>query len=158
MTLDPALFRSILGRFATGVAILTAQEEDGTDHGMTVSAFSSLSLDPPLVLACVERTTVMHRVLTTADRFAISILAEGQEALSRRFSEPIDDRFDGIGIRRGVTGAPLIEQAVATLECTLQDRLPGGDHVIYTGLVLTGDVHGGPPLIYYRSGYTTLGA
>lgn len=157
MVFDPARFRSILGHFATGVTIVTARDGDGRDHGMTASAFCSLSLDPPLVLACVEKTTEMHRVLTTATQFAVNILAHDQEALSRRFAEQMDDRFEGIGFSRGVTGAPLLHDVAGTLECELHDRLPGGDHQIYVGEVIAGQVLGGRPLIYYRGGYTMLG-
>ncbi len=157
MPFDPALFRSILGHFATGVTIVTARDDDLRDHGMTASAFCSLSLDPPLVLACVERTTEMYRVLSTVTQFAVNVLREDQEALSRRFAEIMDDRFEGIGFDRGLTGAPLLHDVVATLECRLRDRLPGGDHQIFVGEVISGEVLGGRPLIYYRGGYTMLG-
>jgi flavin reductase (DIM6/NTAB) family NADH-FMN oxidoreductase RutF len=156
MTFDPARFRSILGRFASGVTVVTTRDESGRDHGMTVSAFCSLSLEPPLVLACVDRTTEMHAILSDASTFAANILSEEQEALSRRFSEKMDDRFDGVGFRRGVTGAALLDDVSATLECNLVDRHEGGDHTIYVGEVIAGDPHEPRPLVYYRGGYTAL--
>jgi flavin reductase (DIM6/NTAB) family NADH-FMN oxidoreductase RutF len=158
MPFDPALFRSILGRFASGVTVLTTRDASGMDHGMTVSAFCSLSLQPPLVLACIERTTEMHPVLGAASHFVINILSERQEALSRRFSERIQDRFEGIGFQRGITGAPLLDDVVATLECSLREKHDGGDHDIFVGEVIAGEAHGGRPLLYYRGGYTRLDA
>lgn len=156
MPFDSSQFRSILGRFASGVTIVTAQDGGGLDHGMTVSSFCSLSLEPPLVLACIEQSTEMRRVLESSTHFAVNVLAEDQEALSRRFSELLHGRFDGIGFHRGVTGAPLLEDVVATLECEIRDRYPGGDHDIYVGEVIAGEVLAGRPLVYYRGGYTTL--
>ena len=102
--IDAATFRSTLGRFATGVTILTARDDSGRDHGMTVSAFCSVSLDPPRVLCCVERSADMFPVITKAQRFAINILATAQEAISRRFAEERDDRFDGLGPARRQRG------------------------------------------------------
>ncbi len=156
MSFDPAQFRSMLGRFASGVTILTTRDGGGVDHGMTVSAFCSLSLEPPLVLACIEHTTEMHRVLQSATHFAVNVLSEDQEPMSRRFSELLQGRFEGIGFHRGITGAPLLEDVVATIECEIRNQCPGGDHDIYVGEVIAGEVLGGRPLIYYRGGYTRL--
>lgn len=156
MPVDSSQFRSILGRFASGVTIVTARDGGGLDHGMTVSSFCSLSLEPPLVLACIEQSTEMRRVLESAEQFAVNVLSEDQEPLSRRFAELLLGRFDGIGFHRGVTGAPLLEDVLATLECEIRDRFRGGDHDIYVGEVIAGEVLGGRPLIYYRGGYTRL--
>lgn len=157
MTVDQATFRSILGRFASGVTVVTAQDGD-VDHGMTASAFCSLSLDPPLALVCVEHAARMHDVLERVDAFAVNMLAADQEAVSRRFAEqPDDGRFDGLGFDRGVTGAPLLHDTLAWLECELVDRHPGGDHTIFVGRVVaaeSGEVD--RPLLYYRGGYTQL--
>lgn len=157
MAIDPDEFRAALGRFATGVTILTARDAGGRDHGMTASAFCSVSLMPPLVLACVDRAAEMHDVLRGTAHFGISVLAEGQEALSRRFAElPSGGRFDGIGFTRAESGVVLIEEAIGHLDCRLLERHDAGDHTIYVGEVQWSRVSGGRPLLYYRGGYAQL--
>lgn len=154
--IDPDTFRAILGRFAAGVTVVTVRDAAGTDHGMTVSAFASVSLEPPLVLACIARDAQMHAALGEAASFGISILASTQEALSRRFSDPLPDRFDGIGYRRGKSGVVLLDDALATLDCTLVQRHPAGDHTIVIGQVEEGACRHASPLLYYRGGYAQL--
>ena len=155
--IDPETFRTILGRFATGVTVVTIRDADGIDHGMTVSAFSSVSLVPPLVLVCIGHASDMHPFMSGIDRFGASILASSQEALSRRFSDPLPDRFDGVGYRRGTTGVALLDEALATVECTIVARHPAGDHTIVVGEVEHGSVGDTTtPLLYYRSGYARL--
>ena len=116
--LDASSFRSVLGRFASGIVVVTVRDPEGKDHGMTVSAFTSVSLEPPLVLVCVDRGATMHDSLYAAERFAINLLSDQQEALSRRFAETRDDRFDGVGYTRDVSDAALLDDALASLECT----------------------------------------
>ena len=130
MTIDSDTFRAVLGRFASGVTILTARDAGGRDHGMTVSAFCSVSLAPPLVLACVDRAATMYELLPDLEHVGFSILAAGQEALSRRFAELESDRFEGLGYARGERGVVLFEDALAHLECRVRDRHPAGDHTI----------------------------
>jgi flavin reductase (DIM6/NTAB) family NADH-FMN oxidoreductase RutF len=154
--IDPALFRSVLGRFASGVSVVTARDRERTDHGMTVSAFCSLSLDPLLVLICVEHNTVLHGVIADATQFTVNILAAGQESISRRFSEQIDDRFEGIGYTRGVTGCAILGGVLGYLECDIDARYPGGDHTIIVGKVIAAAANKGSPLLYYRGGYAQL--
>jgi flavin reductase (DIM6/NTAB) family NADH-FMN oxidoreductase RutF len=156
MSVDPDEFRSVLGRFASGVAVLTARSPDGRDHGMTVSAFCSLSLVPPLVLACIDRGADMHELLREATHFGISILAEEQEALSRRFAEVPSNRFDGVGYSRGESGVAMLDDALAHLECTRLEHYDAGDHTIYIGEVERAEAMPGRPLLYYRGGYTQL--
>ncbi len=156
MVFDPAAFRSVLGRFASGVTVVTARDAAGTDHGMTVSSFCSLSLDPPLVLLCVEHSTEMHGVLHEASAFAVNVLSGDQEALARRFAEVMPDRFDGVGFSRGVTGTALLADVLATIECEQRQRYPGGDHTIFTGEVVASSSSAGRPLLYYRGGYAQL--
>lgn len=156
MPVDQATFRSVLGRFASGVTIVTVREGE-IDHGMTASAFCSLSLDPPLTLVCIERSTRMHEILARVDRYAVNLLTSNQEALSRRFAEPPDDsRFDGVGFDRGITGAPLLGDVLAHLECELVARHPGGDHTIIVGRVIAAAAADARPLLYYRGGYAAL--
>lgn len=150
----------MLGRFASGVTILTVRDAAGTDHGMTVSAFCSVSLSPPLVLACIDKTADMYDLLERASYFGISILAEGQEALSRRFAEPSPEteggRFEGVGFTRGDTGVALLDDALAHMECRRLRRHDAGDHGIYVGEVETATYGTERPLLYYRGGYAQM--
>ncbi|GJG85556.1 flavin reductase [Gemmatimonadetes bacterium T265] len=153
---SPDDFRATLGRFATGVTVVTATA-GGRDYGMTVSAFASLSLDPPMVLVCVDRAATMHGVLADDSVFAVNMLAAGQEALSRRFaSGDPTDRFAGVGYTRGALGAPLLDGTLAWLECRVEARHAGGDHSIVVGAVAEVGVREARPLLYYRSGYASL--
>jgi flavin reductase (DIM6/NTAB) family NADH-FMN oxidoreductase RutF len=156
MAVDPDTFRAALGRFASGVTIVTTRDGDGRDHGMTVSAFCSVSLEPPLVLACIGHEASMHGVALQADRFGVSILAVGQEPLARRFADQRSDRFEGIGYSRGRLGVALLDEALAHLECTVVDRRDAGDHTIIVGRVEAALCFQGRPLLYYRGGYTQL--
>jgi flavin reductase (DIM6/NTAB) family NADH-FMN oxidoreductase RutF len=156
MAIDPDEFRAVLGRFASGVTILTARDSEGRDHGMTVSAFCSASLVPPLVLACIDRSADMHDVLRKASHFGISILAEGQEALSRRFAELPAGRFDGIGYSRAESGVVLLDDALGHMECRRVDRYDAGDHAIFVGEVEWASCRQDRPLLYYRGGYAQL--
>lgn len=150
------LFRALLGRFATGVTVLTARAVDGRPFGMTANAVASVSLDPPLVLVCVDRTRDMHPVLRTAPRFALSVLAEDQEPVSRRFAEDSDDRFAGIPVIEGPHALPLVAGAVAHIVCAMRDAVAAGDHTIFIGLVTGGTAFDRPPLTYFRAGYGRL--
>lgn len=156
MTIDADAFRSVLGRFATGVTVLTARDEEGHDHGMTVSAFCSVSLAPPLVLACVDKTASMYGVLLRTDRIGVSFLAASQEALSRRFADPDFGRFDGIGYARGESGVVLIDESLGHLECRVVDRRDAGDHTIFVAEVERAGARDERPLLYYRGGYALL--
>ena len=156
MALGPDDFRSVLGRFASGVTILTARDTEGHDHGMTVSAFCSASLVPPLVLACIDRAADMHAIIKRASHFGVSVLEEGQEALSRRFAELPSGRFDGIGYSRAESGVILLDDAIAHLECSVVDRHDAGDHRICVGQVEWATCGQERPLLYYRGGYAQL--
>jgi flavin reductase (DIM6/NTAB) family NADH-FMN oxidoreductase RutF len=155
--LSPDLFRSALSRFPSGVTVVTARDRAGTDHGMTVSAFCAVSLVPPLVLICVEHTARLHDALQGCTHFAVNVLADDQEALSRRFAEQEEGRFEGLAHSRGLTGSVLIDGAVAAYECAIRDRFPGGDHTIVTAEVVAVAVRDGTPLVHHRGGYTRPG-
>ena len=157
MTIDPDTFRSVLGRFASGVTVVTARNESGRDYGMTVSAFCSVSLVPPLVLVCIEQSASSHDALLETSHFAINILAADQEPISRRFSgDDEHTRFDGVGYSRGTTGAALIDDALAHIECRRVSHHPAGDHTIVVGEVEAAVAHSARPLLYYRGGYAQL--
>lgn len=155
--IDPATFRSVLGRFASGVTVVTLRAPDGRDRGLTVSAFCSLSLDPPRVLACVDRQASLHDDFLAASHFGVNILAADQEDVSRRFAEPEADRFEGLGYQWGETGVALLGGVVAQLECRVHTTYDGGDHTVFVGEVLSGRTLGADrPLLYYRGGYAQL--
>jgi flavin reductase (DIM6/NTAB) family NADH-FMN oxidoreductase RutF len=156
MGLDPATFRSVLGRFASGITIVTTSDEQDTDHGMTVSAFCSVSLDPPLVLVCIDHAATMHPLIDRMTHFAVNVLSSDQEALSRRFATEELNRFDGIGYVRGTNGPPLLDEALAHLECRVHRLLPAGDHTIVLGEVEAASARDARPLLYYRGGYAQL--
>jgi flavin reductase (DIM6/NTAB) family NADH-FMN oxidoreductase RutF len=154
MPIDAATFRSVLGRFVSGVTVVTARDPNGGDHGMTASAFCSVSLDPPLVLVSIAHDATIHPILLEQDELAISILTASQEAIARRFAEKFDNRFDGVGFNRGVTGAPLIDGALAIIEGRVVHRYSGGDHTIFVAEVIAAaSAMMDEPLIYYRGGY-----
>ena len=154
--IDSDLFRAVLGRFASGITVITACDANGTPHGMTVSAFSSLSLDPPLSLVCVANDATMAPVLASTETFAVNVLSAGQEAMSRRFAGKVDDRFAGVGYHDGELGDPVLEDVLAWMQCRVTARHPAGDHVIVVGQVEHASAADGKPLLYYRGGYATL--
>ncbi len=156
MPVDPSTFRATLGRFASGITVLTARDAAGRDVGMTVSAFSSLSLDPPLILVCVDHAASVAPVLEHCTHFAVNVLEEEQEPLSRRFAEREVDRFDGVAYHRGLHDLALLDGALAHLECTVHERHPAGDHTILVGRVEDAAVGDGYPLLYFRGGYCRL--
>lgn len=156
MSIDADLFRSVLGRFASGITIVTIRDADGRDHGMTVSAFSSLSLDPPLVLVCIGNDATMASAMRNADSFGVNILSASQEALSRRFAGKLDDRFADVPFTRGALGNVILDEVLGSLECRVVARHPAGDHVIVVGEVDSGAARDGRPLLYYRGGYAQL--
>jgi len=154
--IDKDTFRSVLGRFASGITIVTARDDEGTDHGMTVSAFCSLSLDPPMVLVCIDHTASMHDLLLQHPRFGISVLSSEQEEHSRRFSADDVSRFDGIAYSRGDSGVVLLDDALAHLECVVVAHYDAGDHTIFTADVERAAPKDKRPLLYYRGGYAQM--
>jgi flavin reductase (DIM6/NTAB) family NADH-FMN oxidoreductase RutF len=153
--IDPNEFRRVMGHYATGVAVVTTPRDDGAAAGLTVSAVTSVSLDPRLILVCVDRASDTHRLIEAAGCFAVNVLEEGMgETLARRFSDgDVEDRFRGIAWRTERTGAPVLDDALAWLDCRVSAALPGGDHTIFVGEVLHADAREGTPLLYYRGGY-----
>jgi flavin reductase (DIM6/NTAB) family NADH-FMN oxidoreductase RutF len=150
-------FRRACGRFATGITVATVLDPRGRPHGLTVNSFTSVSLAPPLVLLCLGRSVSVRDVFRTAEFFGINVLAADQRELSDRFARKGLDRFANIPWHRGKTGVPLLSGVLATLECAVHQRTPGGDHEILVGEVLHTRVTDGSPLVFYASGYRTLG-
>ena len=149
-------FRQALGRFASGVTVVTCKSDRGNPCGLTVSAFSSLSLEPPLVLICIDGRASVYADLQEGSFFAVNVLAQDQESVSRRFASRDADRFKGIGYREGKTGAPLIDGALAYIECRVVHSYAGGDHTIFVGQVEASEVSDGKPLLYFRGGYSSI--
>ena len=154
---DSAQFRECLGRFATGVTIVTVERSDGRPVGMTANSVASVSLEPPLLSVCVDRQAELHDLILASPGFAVNVLESGQEALARRFADPHEDRFEGIGYHSGPRGEILLGGAIAYIGCQRYAQYPGGDHTIVVGLVTSGSTAEGRPLLYYRGGYAALG-
>lgn len=154
---SPEDFRAVLGRFATGVTVVTTKASDGAFVGLTVSSFASVSLDPPLVLFCLDRDAGSLPAFLAADCFAVNILGAAQETVSTRFADPDAPRFSPDRVEPWVTGAPVLSDALAALDCTVSARHDGGDHVIMVGRVQrAGVLSDTEPLVYWRGGYRTL--
>jgi flavin reductase ActVB len=148
-------FRRALSQLASGVTVVTSRSADGRPYGLTVTAFSALSLDPPLVLVCIDGRSETHDGFA-GGAFAVSLLAEGQEYVSQRFAVPGPAKFEAEEMPCGRSGLPLVPGAVAHIECRVTAAVPGGDHVIYVGLVEDVEVHEGRPLVYHARGYRRL--
>jgi flavin reductase (DIM6/NTAB) family NADH-FMN oxidoreductase RutF len=151
------LFRRACALFPTGVAVLTTRALNGTPHGLTVNAFCSLSLHPPLILVAVDRACSLLETFETSGHFAINFLSSEQRNLSVRFSELPEGRFSGVAWIPGVEGAPLIEGSIGALECRTTQIIDAGDHRALIGEVIAARVGEGEPLIFFRSSYSVLG-
>lgn len=155
--IDQATFRYVLGHFASGVTVVTAAIGDQY-HGITVSSFCSLSLDPPLVLVCIDKRVRSHDAFALAGAFAVNILAQDNEHLSRHFASRTEDKWRSVAYHLGATGTPILDGVLATLECRLHAQLSGGDHSIFVGEVIATTMRDDTdPLLYYRGGYRQLG-
>ncbi|HLK47263.1 MAG TPA: flavin reductase family protein [Bryobacteraceae bacterium] len=149
-------FRRTCARFPSGVTILTVFDAAGAPHGMTASSFTSVSLEPPLVLVCVDHRATVMAHLKQCEFFGINILAEGQHELSTRFSRRKEDRFEGIEWTGGRHGVPVIPDMLASFECSMHRLVDAGDHAIVLGEVLHAEHREGRPLVYFGSGYHRL--
>lgn len=153
--IEPDEFRRVTGHFPSGVTIVTARREDGSLCGLTANAFTSVSLVPPLVLVCIDRDAESHECIVEAGTFAVNVLGDDQgERLSRRFAEPLaSDKFTGVAYTLATGGAPVLDAALAWLECRVHQITEAGDHTIFIGEVVDADAREGRPLVYYRGGY-----
>lgn len=157
MSVDARSFRQALGQFATGITVVTTRDAEGRPLGLTVSAFCSVSLHPPLVLVCVDTRSETHRALIESKVFAVSVLAEGQDDISERFARAGRGKFAEIPMVTGQGGTALVPGALAHIECGLIAAHPAGDHTIYVGKVVALTVHPGRPLVYHAGAYHPLG-
>jgi flavin reductase (DIM6/NTAB) family NADH-FMN oxidoreductase RutF len=155
---DPDLFRGTLSNWASGVTVVTSRAGDDV-RGMTASAFCSLSLDPPLVLVCVDKSAIMHDFMVKSNHFAINMLARDQEDVSRACSSRrVEEsrRLEGIPYHEEATGSPVLDHAIAYLDCRVENAYEGGDHTIFVGRVEAAGARDGEPLIYFRGGYRSV--
>jgi flavin reductase (DIM6/NTAB) family NADH-FMN oxidoreductase RutF len=142
-------FRSVMGRFASGVSIITTRHK-GIDYGLTASAVTSLSLDPPMLLICINKTSNTHNAIAEAQVFAVNILREDQSELARRFATSQPDKFESQNISYGELGVPLLGNMLATIECRVAEIVSGGTHSIFLAEVQTAQATEGMPLTYFR--------
>lgn len=156
LQVTPDEFRRACGRFATGVAIATVLDRQGAPHGLTVSSFTSVSLDPPLVLICLGHEVTMIESFREARHFGINVLSASQREISERFARKGFDRFTGLSWIPGETGAPLLPGVLAAIECAVEQRVTSGDHDILIGRMVRAQVTEGEPLVYFASAYREL--
>ena len=143
-----------MGRFPTGVAVVSARSGGSSVWGVTVNSFTSVSLEPPLILVCIDRAATSHDRLIAARTFAISVLAEDQADVAKRFAvEPAETRFDEVAWRRASDGSPVLDGAAAWLECESNGVMPGGDHSIVLGRVMASGCSDRGALLFFAGGY-----
>jgi flavin reductase (DIM6/NTAB) family NADH-FMN oxidoreductase RutF len=156
MPVTPDDFRAALSRFPSGITVVTSRASTGDLHGITVSAFSSVSLNPPLILVCIEKTTGSHMAISETGLFVVNILASGQDEISERFSLPASDKFEGVNYHTGAGSIPVLDDALVNLECRIENSFDGGDHSIFVGAVETVSIRDGDPLVYFHGNYRDL--
>ncbi|MDC0033529.1 flavin reductase family protein [Alphaproteobacteria bacterium] len=158
MSIEPREFRDTVGCFATGITIITTVDADGNPVGLTANSFSSVSLDPPMVLFCLDRNVASFDAFQPNGHFAINILSTGQQDLSNRFAKSGPEKWDGVAFDTWDTGSPILPGCLASLECKVSSINEGGDHVIVIGEVIcmTRADQDVMPLLYFRGGYSDL--
>jgi flavin reductase (DIM6/NTAB) family NADH-FMN oxidoreductase RutF len=157
MPIEKNQLRQVMGHFATGVTIITTVNKEGQLHGLTANAFTSVSLEPPLLLISVDKKAESWPAFEESKVFTVNILGDDQEALSRKFAVSGGNKFEGVAYRRGGNGAAILEGALAFIECTLYAAYEGGDHSLYLGEIQEAAVREGKPLVFFRGGYRNLG-
>ena len=155
MTIDSDTQRKIMGMFATGITVVSMRISDDETWGMTANAFTSLSLDPPLVLVAVKKGQT-HENLQKAGHFAINILSADQQDISDRFAFTGPKDFSGLNTTTDVTGAPILQNTLGYVNCEIHEVLAGGDHDIFIGKIIGGKLGEGTPLLYFSGGYANL--
>lgn len=156
LPVDSTSFRQALAQFASGVTVVTTRNAAGDPLGLTVSAFCSISLSPPLVLVSVDVGSEAHAGFRDSGVFAVSILAEGQDDVSRLFARPGTAKFRELTLSAGQGGLPVVPGALAHIECEVRAAHPAGDHILYVGEIVALAVRPGRPLLYNRGGYRRL--
>lgn len=149
-------FRAALGRFASGVTVVTTIGNSGRFYGITVSAFCSVSLEPPLILVCIDKDTGSHGALHEAGAFVVNILRQEQQHYSDQFASRLSDKFDGIEFSVSANGIPILKDVLVNLECRLVNSQESGDHTIFVGEILNAHIADGGPLVYFQGNYRKL--
>jgi flavin reductase (DIM6/NTAB) family NADH-FMN oxidoreductase RutF len=149
-------FKAALGRFASGVTVVTTKDADGKLHGLTVSAFCSVSMNPPLILVCILKTTGSYLSFEESKAFVVNILDESQQQISNHFASHLDDKFSNQNYEINESGLPVLANCLASLECDLKHSYDGGDHTIFVGEIHKIFLNEGNPLIYWKSKYRDL--
>ena len=142
--------------FASGTAVATVRAQDGTPHGLTVSSFTAVSIDPPLILICIDLRCPFLSYFRQGTHFAVNILGESQREVSATFAEKPEGRFEGIDWTPGESGAPVLSGCLATIECRTASIIEAGDHAIFVGQAEHAQWRGGRPLLYFNRGYRLL--
>src|SRR6266487_1964128 len=155
--IDPHRYRKVCSQFASGVAVATVLAADGVPHGLTISSFTAVSIRPPLILICIDFACQALEHFRRAAYFAVNVLADSQRELAVTFAAKPEARFEGVVWEPGETGAPLLEGALATIECRVERVMEAGDHAVVFGEVVGAEVHEGQPLLYFNRGYRVLG-
>jgi flavin reductase (DIM6/NTAB) family NADH-FMN oxidoreductase RutF len=156
MPIDKDLFRRVLSHFAAGVTVVTTLDSERRPHGLTATAFTSVSLDPPLVLVCIDKKAETYSQFEPAGIFAVNFLALDQQDLSQRFAKHGGDKFSGVGWQRGTLGTPLLDGTMGYVECRIKHSYDGGDHTIYVGEIEAADANEHRPLLHFRGAYRQL--
>ena len=155
--IDPRELRDVLGCFATGVCVVTTVGDEGRPVGMTINSFSSVSLDPPLILWSIGLNTPSRSAFQTHGSFAINIMGADAKDTSLNFARPSDDKFANIEWSDGYRGIPVLREAMAVLECSVENRIITGDHEIFIGRVIRIDQSDGEPLLFHKGKFASLG-
>ncbi len=154
---DQGALRDALGRFATGVAVVTTCGVDGEPLGLAVNSFASVSLDPPEILWSIVSSAPSRSAFEQHGAFAVNVMAEAEKDQTLRFAKPLDNKFHGVDWRRGWRKTPVLENAIATLECDVKEMILCGDHHIVVGSVRAIQSQDGDPLVFFRGQFTSLG-
>ncbi|NNM70959.1 flavin reductase family protein [Enterovirga aerilata] len=152
---DPRLLRQALGRFATGVTVITTKTPDGKYEGLTANSFSAVSLDPPLVLWSLRLAAPSLPGFKAAGHFVVNVLSTAQSLTSRHFATPRHDKFEGVRFSAGIAGCPMLDESLAIFECRTESTIEGGDHMIFIGRVVQAHYREGEPLIFAAGKYGT---
>jgi len=153
VAIDGELFRRVLSHFAAGVTVVTTVDGEQRPHGLTATAFSSVSLDPPLVLVCVDKKAETYPQFEPAGVFAVNFLSLEQRDVSQRFAKHGGDKFSGLGWRRGTLGAPILDGTIGHVECRIRHWYDAGDHTIMVGEIESAVALDGEPLLHFRQAY-----
>lgn len=156
MAITKEEFRAALGRFASGVAVVTTKDDSGKLFGITVSAFCSVSLEPPLILVCIEKRAGSHHAFQESKAFVVNILREDQQSVSNHFASHLEDKFANVEYDTGIEKLPVLRNCLVNLECRLHDSHESGDHTIFIGQIEKATVSEENPLIYWHGKYREI--